>query len=102
MGVVCTCYWSFAVCEEIHDCVTYCGVREWVSSNVAPLRVPLEELQIGYKDAVSVAASEEAMGVWHVDDGATFYAIFVSDVEPDIVFHVEFPQTLVVLEGKAE
>ncbi len=46
--------------------------------------------------------SEEAMRVGHVNDRAAFHAIFISDVEADVVLHVEFPQAFVVLEGEAE
>ena len=50
---------------------------------------------------MTVAAGEEVVegggGVGHVYDGSAFNAVFVTHVEPDVVFDVEFPKAFVVL-----
>ena len=51
----------------------------------------MEELEIGYEDAMAVAAYEEAVRVRHVDNGSDFGAVFVAGVESDVVFDVELP-----------
>jgi hypothetical protein len=59
-------------------------------------------LDVRDEDAVTVSSSEEAMRVGHVDNGAAFHAVFISDIEADVILHIEFPQAFVVLEGEAE
>ena len=46
---------------------------------------------------MTVAAGEEVVGVGHVYYGSTFNPVFVTHVEPDVVFDVEFPKAFVVL-----
>jgi hypothetical protein len=62
----------------------------------------LEELDVRDEDAVAISPGEEAVRVGHVNDRAAFHAVFISDVEADVVLHVEFPQAFVVLEWEAE
>ena len=62
------------------------------------MRVPLEELDVRDEDAVAISPSEEAVRVGHVDERATFYAVFISDAEADVVRDVEFLQASVVLK----
>ncbi len=57
----------------------------------------MEELQVGDYDAVTVSSGEDVVSVWHVDQVPAFDAVGVSHVESDIVFDVEFPETLMVL-----
>jgi hypothetical protein len=78
------------------------GIRQWIATDIAALRVPLQELEVGDEYAMSVTASKEIVSVGHVYHGSTFDAVLVTCVEADIVVDVEFPQTLVVLWGKAE
>jgi hypothetical protein len=66
------------------------------------LRVPLEKLKIRDEYAVSVAAGEEVVCVRHVYHGTALDAVFVACVEADVVLDIEFPQTLVFLEWKAQ
>ena len=42
------------------------------------------------------------MRVGHVNDRSAFHAVFISDVEADVVLHVEFPQAFVFSEWEAE
>ena len=46
---------------------------------------------------MTVAAGEEVVSVGHVYNRSAFDAVFVSHVEPDFVFDVEFPKAFVVL-----
>jgi hypothetical protein len=77
-------------------------IREWIAAYVATLRVPLEQLEVRDEDAVTISSSEEAVRVGHVNDRAAFHAVFISNIEADVILHVEFPQAFVVLEGEAE
>ncbi len=77
-------------------------IGEWIAAYVATLRVPLEQLEVRDEDAVTVSSSEETMRVGHVNNRAAFHAVFISDIEADVILHVEFPQAFVVLEGEAE
>ena len=70
--------------------------------DVTTLRVPLEQLDVRDKNAVTISSSEKAVRVGHEDNRAAFYAVFISDVEADIVLDVEFPLAFVVLEREAE
>ena len=47
--------------------------------------------------AMPVSASEEAVAVGHVDQGAAFNAVLVAHVETDVVLYVELPEAFVVL-----
>ena len=74
-----------------------------VFAYILAARVPLKELEVRDEDAMSVATDKEAVCIWHVHYGPTFGAVvFISGVEPDIVFDVELPQSFVVLQRKAE
>ena len=53
------------------------------------------------QDSVAVSPSEKAVVVWHIYDGAAFDAVLVTNVESDVVFYVEFPESFVVLEWEA-
>ncbi len=53
------------------------------------------------KNAVAISPSEEAVRVGHVDERAAYYAVFISDVEADVVRDVEFLQASVVLKRGA-
>ena len=66
------------------------------------MRVPLQKLEVRDEYAVSVTASKEIMSVRHVYHRSSFDAVLVTGVEADVVLDVEFPQSLVVLEGKAQ
>jgi hypothetical protein len=50
---------------------------------------------------VAVSPSEEVVIVWHVNNGAAFNAVFVADIEANVVLDIEFPETFVVLQWKA-
>ena len=78
-------------------------IREWIAAYVATLRVPLvEQLEVRDEDAVTISSSEEAVRVGHVKERAAFHTVFISNIEADVILHVEFPQAFVVLEGEAE
>ena len=72
-----------------------------VASDISPSGVPLEQLYIGDKDAVSAAAGENLVCVRHVYERSTLGAVFVAYVESDVVLHVELPCAFVVLEREA-
>jgi hypothetical protein len=38
-----------------------------VSADIAPLRIPLQKLDIRDEDSMAVAAGKEVAGIWHVD-----------------------------------
>ena len=69
--------------------------------DISPSGVPLEQLYVGDKDAVSATAGEDLVCVRHVDEGSALDAVFVVDVESDVVLHVELPCAFVVLEREA-
>ncbi len=50
---------------------------------------------------VSTSADEYLVGVRHVDEGSALGAIFIADVESNVVFDVKFPFAFVVLEREA-
>ena len=87
----------FSVREQVHYCIVDDGIRQWIATDIAALRVSLQELEIGDEYAMSVTASKEIVGVGHVYHGSSFDAVLVTGVEADVVLDVEFPQTLVVL-----
>jgi hypothetical protein len=93
---------GFSVREQVHYCVLDDGVRQWVATDIAALRVPLQKLEVRDEYAMSVTASEEIVSVRHVYHGSSFDTVLVTGVEADVVLDVEFPQSLVVLEGKAQ
>jgi len=113
-GIVVFCRWSdedlciiahddrgIAVGQEIHNGVLHYGVWEGVASDISPSGVPLEQLYVGDKDAVSAAAGENFVCVRHVYERSTLGAVFVAYLESDVVLHVELPCAFVVLEGEA-
>ena len=61
------------------------------------MRVPLQELNVRDEDTMSVATGEEVMSVGRVYNRSAFDAVFVTHVEPDVVFDVEFSKAFVVL-----
>ena len=77
-------------------------IGEWIAAYVATLRVPLEQLDVRDEDAVTVSSSKEAVRVGHVNNRAAFHAVFISDIEANVILHIKFPQAFVVLEGEAE
>ena len=93
---------GFSVREQVHYCIVDDGIRQWIATDIAALRVPLQKLEIRDEYAMSVTASKETVGVRHVYHGSSFDAVLVTGVEADVVLDIEFPQTLVVLEGKAQ
>jgi hypothetical protein len=54
-------------------------------------------LDVGDEYAMTVAADNDGVGVWHVDEAATLDAVGVPDIEADVVFDIEFPMSFVVL-----
>ena len=47
---------------------------------------------------MAISPSEEAVRLGHVDERAAFYAVFISDVEANVVRDVEFLQASMVLK----
>jgi hypothetical protein len=110
-GIVVLCRWGdeelgfiahddcgIAVGQEIHNSVLYCGVWEGVAGDISPSGVPLEKLYVGDKDALSAPAGEDLVCV---DEGSALGAVFVADVESDVVLDVELPCAFVILEREA-
>jgi hypothetical protein len=91
LGIVGAEDWGLAIGEEIHDGVLYFGIWEWVAADIASTGVPLEQLDIRDEDTMAVSAGEETVAVGHVYHRSAFDAVFVTDVEADVVLHVEFP-----------
>ena len=56
-----------SVGHEVHNGVLYYEVWEGVASDVSPSGMPLKELYIGDKDAMSAPSGEYLLCVWHVD-----------------------------------
>ena len=50
---------------------------------------------------MSTSAGEYLVGVRYVDEGSALSAVLIADVEPNVVFDVEFPFAFVVLEREA-
>ena len=68
-----------AVGHEVHNGVLYYGVWEGVASDdVSPSGVPLKELYVGDKCAMSAPSGEYLMCVWHVDEGSALGAVLVA------------------------
>ena len=76
---------GFSVREQVHYCIVDDGIRQWIATDIAALRVSLQELEIGDEYAMSVTASKEIVGVGHVYHGSTFDDVLVTGVEAD--FH---------------
>ena len=66
-------------------------VSQWVAADIAAFGVPLEQLDVGYEDAVSVSADQRGVCVRHVYQGAAFDAVCIAHVEADIVLDIESP-----------
>ena len=83
-------HWGFAVREQPHYCIVDDGIRQWIATDIAALRVSLQKLEVGDAYAMSVVAGEKVVGVEHVCHGSTFDAVLIAGVEADVVLDVEF------------
>ena len=83
--------WGLTVREQLHYCIVDDGIRQWIATDIAALRVPLQKLEVGDAYAMYVAAGDKVVGVGHVYHGSTFDAVLVAGVDADVVLDVEFP-----------
>ena len=90
------------MCEEVHHCIFDNRVWEGVSADIAPLRIPLQELYVRNEYSMAVAAGEEVVSKGHVYYRATFDAVFVTHIEPYVVLDVKFLEAFMFLEGKVK
>ena len=61
----------------------------------------MQELEVGNKYSVPVAAGEKVVSIRHVYHGTAFDTVFVAGIKTNVVLDVKFPEALMVVEGEA-